>query len=46
MGWKFQPAEPLRKEFLEAYKAEIEKLKFALDAPKHCLGACLAINLF
>lgn len=46
MGWKFQPAEPLRKEFLEAFKMEMEKLKFALDAPKHCLAACLAVSLF
>ncbi|MCJ7645230.1 MAG: M23 family metallopeptidase [Candidatus Aminicenantes bacterium] len=45
-GWKFQPAEPLRKEFLETFKMEMEKLKFALDAPKHCLAACLAVSLF
>jgi murein DD-endopeptidase MepM/ murein hydrolase activator NlpD len=37
-GWKFQPAEPLRKEFLDAFKAEAEKLGFALDAPAFVLG--------
>jgi len=46
LGWKFQPAEPLRKEFMEAYKTEIEKLRLALDAPKHYLGACLAVSPF
>lgn len=33
LGWKFQPAEPLRKEYLEPFKAEAEKLGLALDAP-------------
>ena len=33
LGLKFQPAEPLRKEFLDAFKAEAEKFGFALDAP-------------
>ena len=46
LGWKFQPAEPLRKEFLEAYKMEIEKLKLALDAPKYYLEACLTVSPF
>jgi len=46
MGWKFQPAEPLRKEFLEAYKAEIKKLNLILDVPKHYLNACLAVSPF
>jgi murein DD-endopeptidase MepM/ murein hydrolase activator NlpD len=32
-GWKFRPAEPLRKEFLAPFKAEVEKLDLALIAP-------------
>ena len=38
LGWKFQPAEPLRKEYFEPFKAEAEKLGFALDAPAFVLG--------
>lgn len=34
LGWKFQPAEPLRKEYLEPFKAVAEKFGFALDAPQ------------
>ena len=41
LGWKFQPAEPLRKEFLEPFKAEVEKLSLALDAPAALFGAAL-----
>ena len=33
LGWKFQPAEPLRKEYLEPFKTEAEKLALALEAP-------------
>lgn len=46
LSWKFQPAEPLRKEFMEAYKIEVEKLGLALDAPVHYLEACLAVSPF
>jgi murein DD-endopeptidase MepM/ murein hydrolase activator NlpD len=33
LGWKFKPVEPLRKEFLEDYKKEVEKYKLGLEAP-------------
>jgi murein DD-endopeptidase MepM/ murein hydrolase activator NlpD len=34
LGHKFKPADPLRKEFLEVYKKEVERLRLALDFPK------------
>jgi murein DD-endopeptidase MepM/ murein hydrolase activator NlpD len=34
LGHKFKPADPLRKEFLEAYKKEVEKLSLALQLPE------------
>ena len=46
LSWKFQPAEPLRKEFMEAYKIEVEKLGLALNAPMHYLEACLPVSSF
>ena len=33
LGHKFKPADPLRKEFLEAYKKDVEKLRLALEVP-------------
>jgi murein DD-endopeptidase MepM/ murein hydrolase activator NlpD len=33
LGHKFEPADPLRREFLEVYKKEVEKLSLALKAP-------------
>jgi murein DD-endopeptidase MepM/ murein hydrolase activator NlpD len=41
-GWKFQPAEPLRKEYLGAFRTEAEKLGFALDAPLFFAGMSAA----
>jgi murein DD-endopeptidase MepM/ murein hydrolase activator NlpD len=32
-GWKFRPAEPLRKEYLAPFKGEAEKLGLALHSP-------------
>jgi murein DD-endopeptidase MepM/ murein hydrolase activator NlpD len=46
LGWKFQPAEPLRKKYLEPFKADAEKLGFALDAPAFVLGILPADGLF
>jgi murein DD-endopeptidase MepM/ murein hydrolase activator NlpD len=34
LGHKFKPADPLRKEFLEAYKKEVERLRAALQIPE------------
>jgi murein DD-endopeptidase MepM/ murein hydrolase activator NlpD len=34
LGARFKPADPLRKEFLPAYKVEVRKLQAALDAPR------------
>jgi murein DD-endopeptidase MepM/ murein hydrolase activator NlpD len=33
LGWKFKPVEPLRKEFMEDYKKEVEKYKLDLKTP-------------
>lgn len=33
LGWRFRPAEPLRKEFLETFKKDAESLTRALNAP-------------
>lgn len=33
LGWRFKPAEPLRKEFMEPYLAEVARLSVLLDAP-------------
>jgi len=34
LGHKFKPADPLRKEFLEVYKKEVERLRLALRIPE------------
>jgi len=34
LGHKFKPADPLRKEFLEVYKKEVERLRLALEVPR------------
>jgi murein DD-endopeptidase MepM/ murein hydrolase activator NlpD len=34
LGQRFKPAEPLRKEFLDAYREEIGRLRAALDLPR------------
>lgn len=34
LGHKFKPADPLRKEFLEVYKKEVERLRLALRLPE------------
>ncbi len=34
LGIKFKPADPLRPEFREAYRPEVEKYRFLLDAPR------------
>jgi murein DD-endopeptidase MepM/ murein hydrolase activator NlpD len=34
LGHKFKPADPLRKEFLGAYKKEVERLRAALQIPE------------
>ncbi|MGZ5497532.1 MAG: M23 family metallopeptidase, partial [Candidatus Aminicenantales bacterium] len=34
LGHKFKPADPLRKEFLEDYKKEVERLRTALKLPE------------
>ena len=34
LGHKFKPADPLRKEFLEDYKKEVERLGIALRLPE------------
>lgn len=46
LGWKFQPAEPLRKGFLDAFIGEAEKLGFALDAPLVLAGRIGPVNPF
>jgi len=40
LGHKFKPADPLRKEFLEIYKKEVERLRLALEVPR------LSLTLF
>jgi murein DD-endopeptidase MepM/ murein hydrolase activator NlpD len=40
-GWKFRPAEPLRKDYLAPFKAEVEKLDLALNAPRVYLAAII-----
>lgn len=45
-GWKFQPAEPLRKEYLEPFKAEAEKLGLALQAPFVLAGRVFPVSPF
>jgi murein DD-endopeptidase MepM/ murein hydrolase activator NlpD len=34
LGQKFKPADPVRKEFLEAYRNEARRLRMLLDAPR------------
>jgi len=34
LGHKFKPADPLRKEFLDVYKKEVERLRLALQLPE------------
>lgn len=34
LGHKFKPADPLRKEFLEGYRKEVERLSLALQLPE------------
>jgi murein DD-endopeptidase MepM/ murein hydrolase activator NlpD len=34
LGHKFKPADPLRKEFLDVYKKEVERLRLALEVPR------------
>jgi murein DD-endopeptidase MepM/ murein hydrolase activator NlpD len=34
LGHKFKPADPLRQEFLEAYKKEVDRLRLALRLPE------------
>ena len=34
LGHKFKPADPLRKEFLEVYKKDVERLRLTLEVPK------------
>jgi murein DD-endopeptidase MepM/ murein hydrolase activator NlpD len=34
LGHKFKPADPLRKEFLDIYKKEVERLRLALEVPR------------
>jgi murein DD-endopeptidase MepM/ murein hydrolase activator NlpD len=45
-GWKFQPAEPLRKEYLEPFQAEAEKLGLALEAPLVLAGRVFPVSPF
>jgi murein DD-endopeptidase MepM/ murein hydrolase activator NlpD len=40
LGHKFKPADPLRKDFLEVYKKEVESLRAVLEAPR------LSLTLF
>ena len=40
LGHKFKPADPLRKEFVEVYKKEVERLRIALEVPR------LSLTLF
>jgi len=46
LGWKFRPAEPLRKEFLELYKAEAKNLEISLSAPALFIGMIPPFNPF
>ncbi|GEM_PF-315124 len=34
LGHKFEPADPLRKEFLDVYKKEVERLRLAFEIPR------------
>jgi murein DD-endopeptidase MepM/ murein hydrolase activator NlpD len=34
LGHKFKPADPLRREFLDVYKKEVERLRLALETPR------------
>ena len=34
LGHRFQPADPVRKEFLDAYKTEVARLQIALELPE------------
>jgi len=46
LGWKFRPAEPLRKEYREPFKSDVEKLQIALAAPMVCLDLILPTDPF
>jgi murein DD-endopeptidase MepM/ murein hydrolase activator NlpD len=45
LGQKFKPADPVRREYLEAYKSEAARLRAWLDAPR-VLGAALRLVSF
>ena len=45
LGQKFKPADPVRKEYLEAYEREAARLRAWLDAPR-VLGAALRLVSF
>ncbi|OGD28417.1 MAG: hypothetical protein A2V57_04210 [Candidatus Aminicenantes bacterium RBG_19FT_COMBO_65_30] len=44
LGHKFKPADPLRKEFLEVYKKEVERLRVALEVPRISLTLFPALS--
>ena len=45
LGHKFKPADPLRKEFLEVYKKEVERLRVALEVPRISLTLFPGLSL-
>jgi murein DD-endopeptidase MepM/ murein hydrolase activator NlpD len=45
LGHKFKPADPLRKEFLEAFKKEVERLRVALGLPEIIRAVTVAPGL-
>ena len=45
LGHKFKPADPLRKEFLEGYKAEVARLRVALQLPEIVRTVTVASSL-
>jgi murein DD-endopeptidase MepM/ murein hydrolase activator NlpD len=44
LGQKFKPADPIRKEFLDAYKKEVQRLRLTLDAPQILRTSLLLIS--
>jgi murein DD-endopeptidase MepM/ murein hydrolase activator NlpD len=46
LGWKFRPAEPLRKEYKEPFTDDVEMLRIALVAPMVCLDLLLPAGRF
>ena len=45
-GKKFQPAEPLRREFLVPYKAEVEEQKLSLRAPEIMIQILSGVSFY